>query len=80
MIFFCSAKNCQYFFLFVDENLCCEHSFQALIEVLPMNTNNMGFHRQIRIKVLTALVGRLSLSVDWENGLAWRRKTISFDP
>ena len=31
-------------------------------------------------EALTALVGRLSLSVDWENGPERRFKTVSFNP
>ena len=33
----------------------------------------------VRIKVLTALVGRFSLSVGWENGPEWELKTVSFN-
>ena len=33
-----------------------------------------------KIKALTALVGRLSLSVDWENGPERKLKTVSFTP
>ena len=32
------------------------------------------------IKALTASVGRLSLSVRWENGPEWELKTVSFKP
>ena len=32
------------------------------------------------IKALTALVGRLSLSVGWENGLERGVKTVTFNP
>ena len=32
------------------------------------------------IKALTALVGRFTLSVGWENGRKRRRKTVSFNP
>ena len=32
------------------------------------------------IKALTVLVGRLSLSVGWENGPERRPKTVSFNP
>ena len=34
----------------------------------------------IKIKALTALVGRLSLSPGWENGPEWGLKTVSFNP
>ena len=33
-----------------------------------------------RIKALTALLGQLSLSVDWENSPELGRKTVSFNP
>ena len=33
-----------------------------------------------KIKALIALAGRLSLRVDWENGLKRGRKTILFNP
>ena len=33
-----------------------------------------------KIKVLTALVGPLSLSVGWENGPEQGSKTVSFNP
>ena len=33
-----------------------------------------------RIKALTALVGRLSLSLGWENGPEWELKTVLFNP
>ena len=33
-----------------------------------------------KIKALTALVGRLSLSVGWKNGPEWGLKTVLFNP
>ena len=33
-----------------------------------------------KIKELTKLVGRLSLTVEWENGPERRLKTVSFNP
>ena len=36
--------------------------------------------KKIKIKALTALVGRLSLSVGWENGPEQGLKPVSFNP
>ena len=48
--------------------------FDPCIKVLPtLLTTHL-------IKALTALVGQLSLSVDWENGPGRGLKTVSVNP
>ena len=52
------------------------HLSRSCISVMPVNTKLSTLDK---IKVLTALVGRLSLSVGWENGPELRLKTVSFN-
>ena len=52
------------------------HLSRSCISVMPVNTKLSMLDK---IKVLIALVGRLSLSVGWENGPELGLKTVSFN-
>ena len=54
---------------FSGGTLCAGEQSGSYISCLPC-----------KIKALTALADRLSLSVGWENGSEQRRKTVSFNP
>ena len=72
----------------------CRHVFrgqQILAEVIIQTERSFidvnkefqtptSLHEPSIIKALTALVGRLSLSVGWENGLERGLKAASFNP
>ena len=52
----------------------------VIFAMFNISTKKIANRRTSRIKVMAALVGRLSLSIVWENGPERGMKTVSFKP
>ena len=71
-----------YKFLLTELNFLC---IECLKKDFTLNHDKilqiyfLGVKRHAKIKVLTTLVGQLSLSVGWENGPEWGHKTVSLN-